>query len=273
MSRWIAMHCCEETDALQEKHPSAFLLLCQIVRRARWKDCPIMHLKAGEAFIGDWKKAGLRSPKAYEVAKKRLEMCGLVRFQGGNRGTRATILDSTIFSINEGAKGERTDKRAGSKGGADGEQRGTTHIDTKNTDTQNTKSKSIENTPLMIRVGKMLRRKPTTAWTAEERKFLKDIESTDEDEIELLERFYCAPIPKEEDYRRKTLARLLKHWRSEIDKARSWNAASDMAERGKFAGTHEDIDLPMDPPASGSAITEREWRAPSGRTLTKLAWE
>jgi len=40
------------------------LLLLQITMQAKWKDCPMNCLKAGQTFIGDWGKAGLRSRKA-----------------------------------------------------------------------------------------------------------------------------------------------------------------------------------------------------------------
>lgn len=105
-ARWIALHCGEETAALLANHPNAFLLLTQIAMRAKWRDCPISGMKAGQAFIGDWRAAGLHSKKAYEVAKMRLEKCELATFQGGNRGTRATLSDSRIFSLSAEPKGE-----------------------------------------------------------------------------------------------------------------------------------------------------------------------
>ncbi len=133
MSRWIAMHCGEEIDTLQERHPNAFLLLCQIARRARWKDCAITGLAMGEAFIGDWKTAGLPSKKAYQVAKSRLEKCGLVNFRGGNRGTRATLMNSTIFSLSQDDKGPPEAPPRGTEGEAKGNRGGTIHTDTQKT--------------------------------------------------------------------------------------------------------------------------------------------
>jgi hypothetical protein len=137
MSRFIALHCGEETTALLSAYPNAFLLLTQIAMRAKWKSCAITNMKAGEAFIGDWRKAGLRSPKAYEVAKKRLEKCGIARFQGGNKGTRAFLLNSTIFSISLETKGKPAEDLGGSQGGAKGNLGGTNHTEhTENTETQ-----------------------------------------------------------------------------------------------------------------------------------------
>ena len=53
---FVAMHRGEVVDSLQEQYPEAFLLLCQIARRARVGACPILGLEKGEALIGDWKK-------------------------------------------------------------------------------------------------------------------------------------------------------------------------------------------------------------------------
>lgn len=128
-NRWIALVCSDEANALLENYPSAFLLLTQIAMRAKWKDCPITGLKAGEAFIGDWKRAGLHSPKAYQVAKQRLEKCKLVAFQGENKGTRAKLLDSTIFSISADQRGKQEGNLGGNEGEAGGNPGGTNKTD------------------------------------------------------------------------------------------------------------------------------------------------
>ena len=118
MIGFIAMHRSEEAIALLENYPNAMLLLMQIAIRARWAcdDCPITGLRPGQAMIGDWRKAGLRSPKQYQVAKSRLEKCGFVVFKGGSKGTIATLIDKRIFSI--------TNENGGSVGGSQGEARG-----------------------------------------------------------------------------------------------------------------------------------------------------
>lgn len=118
--RFIALHCGEVTETLLEHCPNAYLLLTQIAMRAKWKDCPITGMNAGEALIGDWKKAGLTSPKSYEVAKKKLEKWGLATFKGGNRGTVAALTNTSIFSLStdfRGNQGEPRGKLAGTKGG------------------------------------------------------------------------------------------------------------------------------------------------------------
>lgn len=131
MSRWIAMHCCEEAEALQAKHPNAFLLLCQIARRARYSDCPITGLKVGQAFIGDWKLAGIPSEMAYRVAKKRLIDCQLATFQGTSKGTVATLESSTIFSFSAVADNEQDNRPATDKQRTNNRQGTTNHKDNK----------------------------------------------------------------------------------------------------------------------------------------------
>ena len=105
MSRFIALHCGDETSALLSQHPNAFLLLTQIAMRAKWKDCSITRLKAGQAFIGNWREAGLKSEKAYRHAKTILSDCKLATFQGANKGTIATLADSKVFSISADGRG------------------------------------------------------------------------------------------------------------------------------------------------------------------------
>lgn len=127
MSGWIAMHRGEEAETLQERHPTAFLLLCQIGRRARWKreSCPITGLSFGQAMIGDWKRAGLQSEKSYRHAMGVLKRAGLVTFKGANKGTVATLVSTAIFTIEADATGEQRDEQGGGQGGTvKGERRG-----------------------------------------------------------------------------------------------------------------------------------------------------
>jgi hypothetical protein len=84
---WIAMHRGEESDMLQEHYPDAFLLLCQIARRARVVECKITKIQKGEALIGDFKKAGLLSERKYRTAKKKLLELGLSTFRSTSKAT------------------------------------------------------------------------------------------------------------------------------------------------------------------------------------------
>jgi hypothetical protein len=104
---FVGLHRGDQTDCLQRNHPQAFLLLCLIARRARYTEdrCPITGLGFGEAFIGDWKEAGLTSRSSYRCALRRLEASKLCVFKGTksgtNRGTTATLLPQGIFSISD----------------------------------------------------------------------------------------------------------------------------------------------------------------------------
>lgn len=106
-SGWIALRRTEETNTLLAKHPNAFLQLCQIGLRAKWKDDPISGLREGEAFVGDFWNAGIETEMKYRHAKKILVRCGLATFRGTNKGTVATLVNSSIFSLSEADRNEQ----------------------------------------------------------------------------------------------------------------------------------------------------------------------
>ena len=70
-----------------------------------------------------------------------------------------------------------------------------------------------------LRVGAMVRRRPTTHWSTKEIKALKEVFAfnTPEEDLVALEARYKSNDP----YLRKELETLLNHWNGEIDKARS----------------------------------------------------
>lgn len=86
--------------------PTAFLLLCCIAMRARYieEPCQVTKLTFGQAFIGDYKEAGIRSRQAYRLACKRLLERGFATFKGTNKGTIATLLPSEVFTISAPTK-------------------------------------------------------------------------------------------------------------------------------------------------------------------------
>lgn len=136
--RWVALYCVDESLALIQNHPNAFLLLAQIAMRARWKDCPITKLKQGQALIGDWQNGGLTSDGAYRYAKDVLSECGLATFEGTNKGTIATLANSMIFSITRLPRNEQGNDQTTGKRRTNSGQATTNHTDTQidgNTDT------------------------------------------------------------------------------------------------------------------------------------------
>ena len=244
MSRFVALHATEETNELLKRHPNAFLLLTQIALRAKWKDCPITKLKAGQAFIGDWRNAGLDSEKSYRCAKKTLTDCQIAAFTGASKGTVATILDSTIYSNFHDPKGGQTDDLGASQGRTKGEPRATNNTDTQiqgHTDTllgdqlpgkqpskkSNPKSSPVQsNSPVMSLIGSWFGRDSTDLWGIKEANVLKAIHLKEKD-LQVLDAYYR--LTRERmvelnggDYRRKKLPTLLNNWKGDCDEARGF---------------------------------------------------
>jgi len=73
-----------------------------------------------------------------------------------------------------------------------------------------------------IAVGQLLGRRESTQWNTEEIRLLKSLGIIHPDDMALMQDFYGADIPKDDDRRRTTIERLLKHWNGELDKARAY---------------------------------------------------
>ena len=80
------------------------------------------------------------------------------------------------------------------------------------------------NSPMMNRIGRMLGRRDGTLWTVAEAVALKTTSPTLE-EVESMEKYYLAIIPRDEDFRRRDLITLLNNWNGELDRARIFSAA------------------------------------------------
>lgn len=118
----------KETDYLQENHPTAFLLLCLIARRACRTLNHMSGRELGEAEIGDWHAAGL-TRKQYRTALATLERLNLVEkietrrnvkkratqltTKRATKGTLVKLLDSRIFDINKEIKGHSINHQRG----------------------------------------------------------------------------------------------------------------------------------------------------------------
>lgn len=243
MSRWIAINCCEETEALVKRHPNAFLLLTQIAMRAKYKPCPITKLAVGQAFIGDWKEAGLRSEKAYRHAKCVLADCNLVAFRGATKGTVATLLNSIVYSISNDDKGGQAGTLGADQGRlttktqghsntplppeGDGQTNSSQGPPKKTrpgrglTQDQKKRIKHPELTPEMQRIGSWFGRQPDTLWSVYEAEAIATAAPT-ENQIAGMEFYYTATIEKDDDYRRRNVETLLNNWHSELDRAREY---------------------------------------------------
>ena len=80
----------------------------------------------------------------------------------------------------------------------------------------------------MYAIGDLLRRLRSTRWSADDAEAFKAAglgalsEADFAEQIDPLRRYYLAVIPREKDFRRRDVLRLLRNWAGEIDKARSW---------------------------------------------------
>jgi len=77
-----------------------------------------------------------------------------------------------------------------------------------------------ENTPLMARIGSWFGRRETTLWAVEEAEKLSAL-NPQEDEIEVLERYFASEHPEIKPYRRRQVITLLNNWTGDLDKARA----------------------------------------------------
>lgn len=76
---------------------------------------------------------------------------------------------------------------------------------------------------MQIRIGKLLGRRESTAWSDKELEALRKIGEPTEEDLELIEKFYAADIDPKSDFRRTTMQILLNNWTGELDKARLYN--------------------------------------------------
>jgi hypothetical protein len=116
MKSWLCYHRSAEAKELQARHPNAFLLLCQIARRARLTPCPITGLQIGQAYIGDYRQAGIQTERQYRTAKNTLKKREFSTFKATSKGTIATLLEQGVFSL---SPDEATDKPTGKRQASD----------------------------------------------------------------------------------------------------------------------------------------------------------
>lgn len=118
----------QEVEFLLEYYPNVFLLLTQIAYRARRIAGNCDGLDIGEAFIGDYKKAGIESRKKYRTALivcvqrkyiKIIENCRNRKKGACGRatiGTKVSLLNSNIWDINIEIEGHPKGHRGATEG-------------------------------------------------------------------------------------------------------------------------------------------------------------
>ena len=85
------------------------------------------------------------------------------------------------------------------------------------------RTRVLRNSEAMNRIGRFFGRKPTTLWTVAEAVAFLTIKPTP-DEVDEIERYYKAAIPKDHDYRRHDLDTLLNNWPKELDRAKIYKS-------------------------------------------------
>lgn len=77
------------------------------------------------------------------------------------------------------------------------------------------------NNRVMQRIGTWFGRKPEMLWNLAEGLAISQLDPP-RDDVDLLERYYLAPLDRDADYRRRDLITLLNNWHGELDRARIW---------------------------------------------------
>jgi hypothetical protein len=115
-------------------------LLCIIAFRASRKGNPVLGVKPGEAFIGDFKKIGL-THREYRTAISNLVKWGYITTTTTNKGTIAKLCNSKVYDINS----DQTDKQTTNQRQTNDKQ--TTTIKNERKKEINTKSDFFEKIP------------------------------------------------------------------------------------------------------------------------------
>ncbi len=97
---WVKLQRSAQAEELLLIYPNAFLLLTQIAFRARRTTSNIMGLAPGEAFIGDYKNAGIATERMYRTSKYVLSKLGFATFKATCKGTIAKLVGTSIFDVN-----------------------------------------------------------------------------------------------------------------------------------------------------------------------------
>jgi hypothetical protein len=238
---WFALHRSDELFALLEEDPKGFCLLTLIAARARFQEdpCPVTGLRYGQAFVGDFRKAGIASRQAYRLSIRRLTARGFVTIQGTNKGTIATLLPQAIYTISTPTK-EPTKEPTKNHQGTNQEpltNKGTREqgnnddpslfvfeepSEPKKKARFNPMTTRIKNkTPEMDMIGACFGAPEEIVWTTLESQLLKRLEPT-HSEIKLIREFYAYEIEDNNGYRNRSVKGLLQNWSAQLIAARDF---------------------------------------------------
>lgn len=106
---WFRAMRSDDAIELIRANRNAFVLLYLIAYRARWSDSFDRHnLQRGQAFIGGKENIGL-TEREYRTAKTQLQMWKFATFKATNKGTIATLMNTSVFSIFNDYNDEQND--------------------------------------------------------------------------------------------------------------------------------------------------------------------
>jgi hypothetical protein len=117
-----------KSDELDTDMPASHLLKIIAKRAKRTDTFNIHNLKKGEAFLGDYSDYGM-SRRQYRTAKEKLEKWGFATFKTTNKGTIATLTDTSIYDINIEDVGQQNDTQEANNRPATGQQPATNNND------------------------------------------------------------------------------------------------------------------------------------------------
>lgn len=111
----------KELNELLKYEHNCFILLTQIAQRAkRTNKFSAEGLEINQALIGDYKTIGLTEQK-YRTAKNKLKKWQFITVQTTNKGTIATLLNTSIYDINAEQDNEQDNERVTNKQRTDNE--------------------------------------------------------------------------------------------------------------------------------------------------------
>jgi hypothetical protein len=112
---WFKAMRSPEAVELIKLNPNAFVLAFIIAYRARWDNAFNCHnLKAGEAFIGDYKNMGLTRGQ-YRIALDQLTKFNFAATHPTNKGTIARLLDARLFDVEKSLYNQQNSHQATNK--------------------------------------------------------------------------------------------------------------------------------------------------------------
>ena len=135
----------------------------------------------------------------------------------------------SLLGVNPPLKAEESKKRREEKRGEEiplKSPQGTGRKPKELTAAEKKRARVQANTPDMVRLGSLFRRRPDSLWNLYEAGALEQILPINESDMAAMQAYYSANIPESTDFRRRNLEQVLNNWLGEVDRANTWKRAS-----------------------------------------------